>query len=108
MLSGSCCHQVRQNGKRHIFERDRRTVEQFQIIDSFHLRNRCNLFVIKLVIVGCTDTSSKFLFRKVGKKLLHHDIGSFLIIHPGKIRKRNRKLRNIFRHKEPSFIGESF
>ena len=90
---------VRKNGKCHIFECDRCSVEQFQIISILHLRKRCNLFGIKLTVVSLCDTALQLFFCKVCQEFLHNCICGLLIGHLFELTKRHRKLRNRNRYK---------
>ena len=74
--------QMRQELKRHILKRKRRTMPKLQRMrPSAHLSNRRNLPAVKASAVCAADRSGQFLPRKVGQKAFKHRQRALLIAH---------------------------
>ena len=108
VLSGSRRQKVRQNGKSHILERNRRAMEQFQKINSFHFCQGSNCFCVELFIICSGDTVFQFFLCKVCKETAHNFIRHFLIAHLRQSFHRNIQGWNPVRHKQPSVLCQAF
>ena len=100
---------MRQELKRHILKRKRRTMPKLQRMrPSAHLSNRRNLPAVKAGAVCAADRSGQFLPRKVGQKALKHRQRALLIAHfaqRGNLCKRKR--REFSRHIQPAVRRQS-
>ena len=103
-----CRQQMRQNGKRHILERNRRAVKQLKIIYSVLLPQRGDLLRIKLAVVSPVDAALQLLLRKIGQKQLHHLVSHLLITHLCQPAERDIKRRYSFRHEKSPVRCQSF
>ena len=72
---------MRQDRKRHILERDRLSVEQFNEISAIRLFDRRDRRVIEFFIVGAVDAVFQLFLRKIRQKQLHHLIGDLPVAH---------------------------
>ena len=105
-----CCgsQKMRQDRQRHIFERDRRSMKQLQMISISHFYKRRDHFGIKLGIISTRNTAFQFLFRKICQKLFHHRIGGLLIRHRLQFFHRHIQLRDVHRHKQSPVFRQTF
>ena len=108
ILSGSGCHQMRQDGKCHILECNSCTMEKLKEICSVCFMKRCNLFCVKLFIICVCNTVLQFIFCKVCKKTAHNFVCCFLICHLSKFFYRHIQFRDLSRDKQSSIFGKSF
>ena len=120
-ISGSCCkdhdlifdiiflrrrsHQVREDGKSHVFKGDRRSVEQLQKINSVScLVKRRDLLCIEFGIICSGNTVFKLFFRIICKKAAHNFIRCFLVCHLCKTAQRNIQFRDTHRHEQAAVL----
>ena len=100
-------HQIGQNRERHIFERDRRAVEQFQIPGISGLFQRDDLIRIELAVIGAFNARLELLICVVRKKKAHDFISHALVIHCRKHFQSRIQRRNRCGNIEASVFGES-
>ena len=108
VLLCSRCHKVRQNGKCHILESDRLSVEQLQKIHAVRLCERCDLLCVEFLIVCMGNTVFQFFFRVIGQELFHNCVCRLLICHSGKLVHRHVQRRDALRNVETAVICKSF
>ncbi len=95
----TACHKMWQDRQRHILKCDRCTMEQFQIISTIRISQRCNDIRIKFLIICFIDTVFQFFFREVCQIQLHHFVCNFLIGHFGQFFHRYFQRGNVIRYK---------
>ena len=74
-------------------------MEQFQIIRTCLMYERCNLLCIELRIICTVDTMTKLFFCEVCQHQLHNLICNLTVIHLGKLFQALVKCRNCIRYK---------